>query len=61
MNKKKLTSKEAAHYLGIKEETLRSWRLKKNPKIPYYQFLRFGSVMYKIEDLDEFLRKSRKE
>lgn len=60
MTQKKLTSKEAAHYLGVEETTLRSWRWKKKPPIPYYQYLKFGKVMYKIEDLDEFLTKSKK-
>lgn len=49
--KPKLNNKEAAEYLGVKENTLEVWRCKhKGPR-----YSKIGSrVLYDVDDLEEF-------
>lgn len=51
-----LSTAEAAKRLGIAEQTLRKWRSKGSPSIPY---VKLGSlVKYRREDIDEFIESS---
>ena len=51
-NENILTTKEAAEFLGLKEKTLRIWRMdKKGPN--YIRINR--SIRYRRDDLDEFV------
>ena len=53
----KLTSKDAATYIGVSATTLNIWRSKKKFQIPYYKV---GSrVYYTKNDLNEFMRRQR--
>lgn len=53
-----LTTKEAATYLGRAEQTLVNWRwLKQGP--PYHRVGPQGKVFYAREDLDAWLRQHR--
>jgi hypothetical protein len=52
-----LTSKQAAYHLGIKDGTLRAWRNRKRNKIPYRQYGKHGRVMYRIEEIEEFIKR----
>lgn len=49
----KLSNKEAAIYLGVKENTLEVWRCKhKGPR-----YSKIGSrVLYDVDDLEEFFK-----
>jgi len=55
MDSKFLTSKEAAQYLRVKEETMEIWRYRgKGPR-----FRRAGRrILYAIEDIEAFLGES---
>jgi excisionase family DNA binding protein len=54
----KMTTKQAAIYLGVKPNTLYQWRKRKNsPDIPHYPL--GGKIIYQKSDLDEFLKKIR--
>ena len=52
-----LTTKEAAEFLGIKENTLSIWRSQKGKDSRYYiPFIRIGrNIRYKKSDLIKFL------
>lgn len=62
----KLTSKQAAEYLGIQEATLRLWRINMRvyplscptPWIPYRKMGK--KVIYEIDALDEFIKAQTK-
>jgi len=49
----KMTSREAAEYLGISPNTLNAWRSKKSFSIAYFRVGRL--VYYAQSDLDDFL------
>ena len=52
-----LTNKQAADYLGIRENTLPVWRCRNSPSIAFFKV---GSlVKYRIEDLDTYLAAQR--
>lgn len=46
-------NKEAAHYLGIKSNTLTVWRSTKKVRIPYVKV--GGKIQYTKEALDKFI------
>ena len=49
----RLSSREAAAYLGIRPQTLENWRCQRRNPIPY---LKVGAkVQYRLADLDAFL------
>ncbi len=50
---KLLTTREAAAFLGVKENTLTVWRNTKRYDIPYVKIGR--SIRYKPSDLEKFL------
>jgi excisionase family DNA binding protein len=51
------TRKEAADYLGLKEQTLASWACTKRYHLP---FVRIGRlVKYRQQDLDAFILENR--
>lgn len=55
MDKKFLTSREAAEYLRVKEETMSIWRYRGTGP----RFRRAGRrILYAIEDLEAFLGES---
>ena len=58
MDDKLFTNKEAAEYLGIKENTLTIWRNSRKYDIPYIQVGR--KIKYKKSDLDKFLNENIK-
>jgi excisionase family DNA binding protein len=47
-----MNASEVAAYMGIKEKTVRNWTSKKT--IPFTKI--GGSVRYKKDDIDEFLK-----
>lgn len=50
-------TKEAARYLGVKDQTLRAWRCNGAVKIP---FIKLGkAVIYRVADLDAFIERNR--
>lgn len=50
-------TKEAARYLGVKDQTLRAWRSNGAVKIP---FIKLGkAVIYRVADLDAFIERNR--
>lgn len=52
--RKCISTKEAAEYLGVAAATLTSWRMRKE-NLPY---IKLGSrVLYRIADLDKYLEK----
>lgn len=52
-----LTRKEAASYLGVKEQTLACWACAKRYRLP---FVRVGRlVKYRLEDLNQFISENR--
>jgi len=53
----KLTTEEAAEYLGLKPATLNAWRSRKDNPIPYYKIA--SRVFYLLEDLDRFIASRR--
>jgi excisionase family DNA binding protein len=54
--KKLMTRKEAASYLGIKEQTLALWAHAHRYDLPYYKIGR--TAKYKLEDLDSFIERN---
>lgn len=58
--KTRLTTKEAAEYLGLSPYTLERWRMAGSPvQIPY---LKFGkAVRYEVQALDQFMVASRQD
>lgn len=55
---KRLTTREAAEYLGIAEQTLVIWRSTKQQRIPYFKI--GGKISYVLADLEAFLESCRK-
>ena len=52
MDQNLLSTKEAADFLGLKSQTLATWRMRKE-KIP---FIRVGrKIAYRQEDIEHFL------
>ena len=56
-NSNLMTRKEAANYLGIKEQTLALWAHAHRYDLPYYKIGR--TARYKLEDLDSFIERSQ--
>ena len=54
--KKLLTRREAASYLGIKEQALALWAHAHRYDLPYYKI--GSTAKYKIEDLDKFIERN---
>ena len=52
-----ITRREAALYLGIKEQTLALWAHAHRYDLPYYKIGR--TAKYKIEDLDKFIERNQ--
>jgi excisionase family DNA binding protein len=57
IQKKLMTRKEAASYLGIKEQTLALWAHANRYDLPYYKIGRHAK--YKLEDLDGFIERNQ--
>ena len=55
--KKLMTRREAASYLGIKEQTLALWAHAHRYDLPYYKIGRH--TKYKLEDLDRFIERNQ--
>lgn len=55
--KKLMTRKEAALYLGVKEQTLALWAHANRYDLPYYKIGRHAK--YKLEDLDGFIERNQ--
>lgn len=53
-----LTTKEAAQYLGLKEQTLCSWRCHGLQELPYVKSGRL--VRYRKKDLNEYIQRNMK-
>lgn len=53
----RLTSKEAAAYLGVAEQTLANWRYLGDRGPRFYRLGR-GAVRYDVRDLDAYLEAS---
>ena len=52
-----MSRKEAADYLGVKEQTLACWATNKRYALPYIKIGRL--VKYKREDLEQFILQNR--
>lgn len=52
-----MTQEQAAEYLGVKSETLNTWRCKRQHAIPYYKVGRL--IRYRKADLDAWLEQRR--
>ncbi len=52
-----MTRRDAAFYLGIKEQTLALWAHARRYDLPYYKIGR--TVKYKLEDLDRFINRNQ--
>lgn len=52
-----LTRKQAAEFLGIKEQTLNMWAHTHKYDLPYHKIGR--AVRYKLEDLERFLERNQ--
>ena len=50
---KKMTTREAAEYLGLAEATLVTWRSTRREHIPYLKLGR--RVLYRQRDLDDWM------
>lgn len=50
-------TKDAARYLGVKDQTLRAWRSNGAVKIPFVKLGR--AVIYRLADLDAFIERNR--
>lgn len=50
-------TKDAARYLGVKDQTLRAWRSNGAVKIPFVKLGR--AVVYRLADLDAFIAQNR--
>jgi excisionase family DNA binding protein len=57
IQKKLMTRKEAAAYLGLKEQTLALWAHAHRYDLPYYKIGRHAK--YKLEDLDGFIERNQ--
>lgn len=55
INKKYLNSDEVAHILRVSKRTLQNYRTE--GKIMYYKISK-KSILYKVEDVEEFLKNS---
>ena len=53
IQKKLMTRREAASYLGIKEQTLALWAHANRYDLPYYKI--GSTAKYKLEDLERFI------
>ncbi len=51
-----MTRREAAAYLGVKEQTLALWAYAHRYDLPYYKIGRHAK--YKLEDLDKFIERN---
>jgi excisionase family DNA binding protein len=51
---KLLTPKQAAEYLGVKENTLAVWRSTKRYELPFIKIGR--SIRYRVSDLENFIK-----
>jgi len=52
-----ISRKQAAQYLGIKEQTMAAWASNHRNDLPY---IKIGSrAMYEIDDLDAFKQRNR--
>ena len=51
---KLLTPKQAAEYLGVKENTLAVWRSVKRYQLPFIKIGR--SIRYRVSDLEQFIK-----
>jgi excisionase family DNA binding protein len=58
MNNDRMTSKDAAKYLGIKLSTLWEWRNRSIVELPYYKIGK-RKFFYMKKDLDNYLEKCR--
>ena len=58
MSNTPLNQREAAEYLGISVETLRTWRRRKTG--PTYYRVGVRRIIYKPNDLDAFMRERAK-
>ena len=54
----RLDTREAARHLGVSVGTIRKWRYRGEPRIPYHKLGK--KVVYAVTDLDEFLRANKK-
>ena len=54
-----MNRKQAAQYLGIKEQTLAVWACAKRYDLPYFKIGR--RAMYEIDDLEAFKQRNRVE
>ena len=57
IHKKLMTRREAAAYLGIKEQTLALWAHAHRYDLPYYKI--GSTAKYKQEDLDRFIERNQ--
>lgn len=57
IDERKLTTREAAAALGIKEQTLHLWRCTRRYDLPYVQLGR--SVRYLASDIEQFIARQR--
>ena len=57
IQKKLMTRREAANYLGIKEQTLALWAHAHRYELPYYKI--GSTAKYKLEDLDRFIERNQ--
>ena len=51
---KLLTPKQAAEYLGVKENTLAGWRSVKRYQLPFIKIGR--SIRYRVSELEQFIK-----
>lgn len=52
-----MTQNEVAEYLSIQPETLAHWRCRGSVDLPYFKI--GGKIRYKLEDVENFIEKSR--
>ena len=53
----RLNTRQAAEFLGLKEQTLVLWRHTKSVNVPYLKI--GGAVRYNLEDLQKFVEQHR--
>ncbi len=60
-NSQRLSSEQAAHYIGVTPKTLAQWRVTGRNRIPYYKLGNGprARVVYDVADLDAFLERSK--
>lgn len=51
-------SKELMHILGIDKVTLHRWRNREENKIPYYQSSKRGKILYKMSEINAWLKRN---